>query len=103
MNLKSLCCERLHSMAIYQFMIAVRSNGPGGNQAAAMLTNEAGEVTSHIQGMFNRTIKMMESGVRPAYVFDGKPPQLKGGELAKRLAKREGRERSRRCQGSGRS
>jgi 5'-3' exonuclease len=32
---------------------------------------------------------MMESGVKPVYVFDGKPPQLKGGELAKRLAKRE--------------
>ncbi len=53
-----------------------------------MLTNEAGEVTSHIQGMFNRTIKMMSSGIKPVYVFDGKPPQMKGGELAKRLAKR---------------
>lgn len=53
-----------------------------------MLMNEAGEVTSHIQGMFNRTIKMMTGGIRPVYVFDGKPPNLKGGELAKRLAKR---------------
>ena len=26
-------------------MIAVRSSGPGGGQASAMLTNEAGEVT----------------------------------------------------------
>lgn len=56
--------------------------------AAQQLTNEAGEVTSHIQGMFNRTIKMMTSGVRPLYVFDGKPPTMKGGELAKRIAKR---------------
>lgn len=55
---------------------------------ASMLTNEAGEVTSHIQGMFNRTIKMMTSGIKPVYVFDGKPPQMKGGELAKRMAKR---------------
>jgi flap endonuclease-1 len=31
---------------------------------------------------------MMESGVKPVYVFDGKPPQMKGGELAKRIAKR---------------
>lgn len=75
------------SMAMYQFLIAVRSNGPG-NQAAAMLMNEAGEITSHIQGMFNRTIKLMTSGIRPVYVFDGKPPQLKGGELAKRMARR---------------
>lgn len=76
------------SMAMYQFLVAVRSSGPGGNGAAAMLMNEAGEVTSHIQGMFNRTIRMMAGGIKPVYVFDGKPPQLKGGELAKRLAKR---------------
>ena len=76
------------SMAIYQFLVAVRSSGPGGGQASLQLTNENGDVTSHIQGMFNRTIKMMETGVKPMYVFDGKPPQMKGGELAKRLAKR---------------
>lgn len=74
------------SMAIYQFLIAVRSSGQGYN--AALLTNEAGEVTSHIQGMFNRTIKMLSCGIKPAYVFDGKPPQMKSGELAKRTAKR---------------
>lgn len=39
--------------------------------------------------MFNRTIKMMSSGIKPVYVFDGKPPNLKGGELAKRLARRQ--------------
>ena len=77
------------SMAIYQFLVAVRSSGPsGGGGQSLQLTNEAGDVTSHIQGMFNRTIKMMESGVKPVYVFDGKPPQMKGGELAKRIAKR---------------
>lgn len=75
-------------MAMYQFLVAVRHMGQGGNQAAAQLTNEQGEITSHVQGMFNRTIKMMSSGVRPVYIFDGKPPPLKGGELAKRLAKR---------------
>ena len=73
-------------MAMYQFLVAVRSGGPGASQS--VLTNEAGEVTSHIQGMFNRTIRMMAGGIRPVYIFDGKPPQLKGGELAKRLAKR---------------
>lgn len=80
------------SMALYQFLVAVRSssgnNGGGGGYASTMLTNEAGEVTSHIQGMFNRTIKMMTSGIKPVYVFDGKAPEMKGGELAKRTAKR---------------
>lgn len=74
------------SMAMYQFLIAVRQMGSGGN--STQLTNEAGEVTSHIQGMFNRTIRLMSSGIKPVYVFDGKPPQMKGGELAKRMARR---------------
>ena len=38
--------------------------------------------------MFNRTIKMMTSGIKPVYVFDGKAPEMKGDELAKRTAKR---------------
>ncbi|KAF1332181.1 Flap endonuclease 1, partial [Globisporangium splendens] len=74
------------SMAIYQFLIAIRSSDGGG--PSQVLTNEAGEVTSHLQGMFSRTIRMMESGVKPVYVFDGKPPTMKGGELAKRSDRR---------------
>ena len=74
-------------MAIYQFLIAVRSGGP--NHAATMLTNADGETTSHIQGMFNRTIRFMTEGIKPAFVFDGKPPQFKSGELQKRREKRE--------------
>lgn len=31
--------------------------------------------------MFNRTIKLLAAGVKPVYVFDGKPPDMKGGEL----------------------
>jgi XPG N-terminal domain len=49
------------SMAMYQFLIAVRSGSDG--VAAQMLTNEAGDVTSHIQGMFNRTIRCVRSFV----------------------------------------
>ncbi len=30
----------------------------------------------------------MENGIKPVYVFDGKPPELKGGELAKRQERR---------------
>ena len=44
-----------------------------------MLTNDAGEVTSHLTGMFYRTIKLFEVGIKPVYVFDGAgscvPPQ----------------------------
>lgn len=75
------------SMAIYQFLIAVRSGGP--NSAAMMLTNADGETTSHIQGIFNRTIRFITEGIRPVYVFDGKPPQFKSHELVKRREKRQ--------------
>lgn len=70
------------SMSIYQFLIAVRSDG-------SQLTNEAGETTSHLMGMFYRTIRMVENGIKPCYVFDGKPPQMKSGELTKRKEKRD--------------
>lgn len=73
------------SMAIYQFLVAVRS-GDGAGGPSAQLTNDAGEVTSHLIGMWYRTIKFVEAGIKPVFVFDGKPPVLKGGELAKRSA-----------------
>nr|XP_032833432.1 flap endonuclease 1 isoform X1 [Petromyzon marinus] len=69
------------SMSIYQFLIAVRQDGN-------TLTSEDGETTSHLVGLFYRTIRMMENGIKPVYVFDGKPPQLKSGELAKRAERR---------------
>ncbi|PIN05659.1 5'-3' exonuclease [Handroanthus impetiginosus] len=70
------------SMSIYQFLIVV------GRRGTQMLTNEAGEVTSHLQGMFTRTIRLLEAGIKPVYVFDGKPPDLKKQELVKRVSKR---------------
>ncbi|KAL3719807.1 hypothetical protein ACJRO7_004739 [Eucalyptus globulus] len=70
------------SMSIYQFLVVVRRKG------TQMLTNEAGEVTSHLQGMFYQTIRLLEAGIN--YVFDGKPPDLKKHELAKRFSKRAG-------------
>jgi flap endonuclease-1 len=68
------------SMTLYQFMIAVRSGGE-------TLTNENGEVTSHLQGLFSRSIRFLEMGIKPVYVFDGKPPKAKSGELEMRRAK----------------
>ena len=76
------------SMVIYQFLVAVRSRADAGT-AATQLTNEAGEVTSHLQGLWHRTLKMIESGIKPVYVFEGKPPTLKSGTLAKRKEAKE--------------
>lgn len=75
------------SMCLYQFLIAVRSEG-------AQLTSVDGETTSHLMGMFYRTIRLVDNGIKPVYVFDGKPPQLKSGELAKRAERREEAQKS---------
>lgn len=74
------------SMSLYQFLIAIRHQNN-------VMTNEAGETTSHIVGFFYRTCKLLEAGIKPVYVFDGKPPQLKSGELQKRKVAREAAEK----------
>lgn len=75
------------SMSLYQFLIAVRQQDGG------QLTNDAGETTSHLMGMFYRTLRMIDNGIKPCYVFDGKPPQLKSHELSKRSERRAATEK----------
>ncbi|XP_052744896.1 flap endonuclease 1 isoform X2 [Bicyclus anynana] len=70
------------SMSLYQFLIAVRSEG-------AQLTSVDGETTSHLMGTFYRTIRLVENGIKPVYVFDGKPPDMKSHQLNKRAERRE--------------
>ncbi|XP_050546066.1 flap endonuclease 1-like [Daktulosphaira vitifoliae] len=70
------------SMSLYQFLIAVRSEG-------SQLTSVDGETTSHLMGTFYRTIRLLENGIKPVYVFDGKPPQMKSSELEKRTERRQ--------------
>lgn len=69
-------------MSIYSFLIAVRSDGQ-------QLMNDSGETTSHLMGMFYRTLRMVDNGIKPLYVFDGAPPKLKSGELAKRFQRKQ--------------
>jgi len=72
------------SMAIYQFLIAIRQ------QSNSMsMVNDQGKDTSHLVGLFYRTCKMLENGIKPIYVFDGKAPELKSGELEKRKERRK--------------
>ncbi|MCD6278914.1 MAG: flap endonuclease-1 [Desulfurococcales archaeon] len=69
--------------ALYQFLTAIRQ--PDGTP----LMDSKGRVTSHLSGLFYRTINFVEAGVKPVYVFDGKPPELKARELSERTAVRE--------------
>jgi flap endonuclease-1 len=58
------------SILMYQVVIAIRNTGSD-------LTNSKGKITSHILGLFNKTLKLLDKGIIPVYVFDGKPPSLK--------------------------
>ncbi len=69
--------------ALYQFLAAIRQ--PDGTP----LKDSKGRVTSHLSGLFYRTINFVEAGIKPVYVFDGKPPELKAREIAERLSIRE--------------
>jgi flap endonuclease-1 len=63
---------------IYQFLASIR--GPDG----LPLADSHGNVTSHITGLFYRTINLMEKKIKPIYVFDGIPSELKKETLRKR-------------------
>ncbi|MCE4614469.1 MAG: flap endonuclease-1 [Desulfurococcales archaeon] len=64
---------------LYQFLAAIRQ--PDGTP----LMDHEGRITSHLSGLFYRSINMAEEGVKPAYVFDGNPPEMKRAEIKKRM------------------
>jgi flap endonuclease-1 len=39
---------------------------------------------NHLQGLLSRTVKILDLGAIPVYIFDGKPPQIKAGVIAAR-------------------
>ena len=48
------------------------------------LKNKSGKITSHISGLFYRSINLIEKGIKPIYVFDGKPSKLKRDTIQER-------------------
>ncbi|ODS42957.1 MAG: flap endonuclease-1 [Candidatus Altiarchaeales archaeon IMC4] len=68
---------------VYQFLSSVRQ--PDGTP----LMDSHGNVTSHISGLFYRTVRFIGSGIKPVYVFDGKPPELKREEIERRRGLKE--------------
>jgi len=64
--------------AIYQFLSIIRQ--PDGTP----LKDSTGKITSHISGLFYRTVNLIEMGIKPVYVFDGESPTLKAAEIERR-------------------
>jgi len=57
------------------------SLGPHQSEASGQLTVDTLR-SSHLMGFFFRTLRMVDNGLKPMYVFDGKPPDLKGGVVS---------------------
>ncbi len=63
---------------IYQFLSAIRQRD------GSLLTDSNGNPTSHLTGMFSRTSKLRDANIKPVFIFDGKPPDMKRETLDKR-------------------
>jgi flap endonuclease-1 len=63
---------------LYQFIATIR--GPDGRP----LMDRRGRITSHLSGLFFRTVNFLEEGLLPVYVFDGRPPELKRKTIERR-------------------
>lgn len=63
---------------MYQFLTTIRMKD------GSLLMDSKGNITSHLTGLFNRGLNLIQRGVKLAYVFDGKPPKLKEKERKRR-------------------
>ncbi|MDX1612256.1 MAG: flap structure-specific endonuclease, partial [Candidatus Thermoplasmatota archaeon] len=68
---------------LYQFLSIIR--GPDGTP----LKDRRGRVTSHLAGLMYRTANLVEAGILPVFVWDGKPDERKAGTLDERRERRE--------------
>ncbi|MBW2991892.1 flap endonuclease-1 [Candidatus Woesearchaeota archaeon] len=63
---------------LYQFLATIRQRD------GTPLMDSKGRVTSHINGLFYRTTRMLQHNLKPCFVFDGKAPELKHREKERR-------------------
>ncbi|EQB64887.1 MAG: hypothetical protein AMDU3_IPLC00004G0465 [Thermoplasmatales archaeon I-plasma] len=68
---------------IYQFLSNIREYD------GSPLKDKHGNITSHLSGLFYRNMNLLEAGIVPIYVFDGKPPALKDKTIKERIALKE--------------
>jgi len=69
---------------IFQFLSIIRQKETG-----EPLRDSKGRVTSHLSGLFYRNLRLLEAGIKPLYVFDGKPPELKKETIKERDERRD--------------
>src|SRR5256886_12871684 len=75
------------NLELYQFLSIMRTRD------GQPLQDSKGRITSHLNGLVFRTTRLLaDYDIRPVFVFDGPPPELKWEEIRRR---REAREKSR--------
>jgi flap endonuclease-1 len=79
---KKIAIDALNTL--YQFLSSIRDKYTG-----EPLRDSNGKVTSHLSGLFYRTLRLVEAGIEPVYIFDGKPPEFKHGVIEERKKIRE--------------
>jgi flap endonuclease-1 len=65
---------------LYQFLSMIRQRD------GTPLMDRDGRITSHLSGLYFRSAALLELGVKPVYVFDGKPPELKRKTIMERVS-----------------
>ena len=68
---------------LHQFLSIIRQRD------GSPLVDSGGRITSHLSGLLYRTASLVEAGIKPIFVFDGKPPDLKSETLNRRKEVRE--------------
>jgi len=69
---------------LFQFLSIIRQRDTG-----EPLRDSQGRITSHLTGLFYRTIKLVEAGIKPIYVYDGEPPEFKKTTIKERKEARK--------------
>lgn len=78
-------------ITIYAFLARIRSRETGGGY----FTDQEGNVTSHLIGLFNRMTNLLSHNIRPVFIFDGEPPHFKAEEIESRQERKEQAEENR--------
>ena len=66
--------------SLYQFLTTIRGSD------GQLLADLNDQVTSHLSGLLHRNANFLSMGIKPIWIFDGKPPSLKAAEIERRKA-----------------
>ncbi|MBS3802569.1 MAG: flap endonuclease-1 [Candidatus Thermoplasmatota archaeon] len=67
---------------LHQFLATIRQRD------GTALKNADGKITSHLSGLFYRSANLVQNKIKPVYVFDGKPHELKQETIDERNRRR---------------